>query len=386
MTTQTQISRPAPFIEDIGKDFAKSLIGVTGLPALAADISGQLTKRTIQDPEDASKFRLETDEELANRQQIARERFQTFQQTQAAQAPFAPEVAPQDILQQRAAERALSGLDSFKPFITTAQERFDRAGELGEEARGILGAEKLLGPLTGAQLATRDAQGNVVTPNLVEGSFMSPFQQQVIDTTLDEFDRQRQIQEQAIRDQQAQLGVLGAGRAGVQLAEFGSEAARQRALLQAGLQQQGFQDAVARRQQDIANRQGLAQSRLGVGQAQLGIGQFQAGLGSQVPGLQRADIQTLGQVGAAQQAQAQAQLDASREAARMAAFEPQERLGFLGQGVTGLMGGYPVRTTTTNIPNPTPLQTALGVGSTLAGIYGTIKGAGQPLINFGRKI
>ena len=207
--------------------------------------------------------------------------------------------------------------------------------------------------------------------------FMSPFQQQVIDTTLGEFDRQRQIQEQAIKDQQAQLGVLGAGRAGVQLSEFGSEAARQKALLQAGLQQQGFQDAVARRQQDIANRQGLAQSRLGVGQAELGLN-IQSGLGSQVPGLQRADIQTLGQVGAAQQAQAQAQLDASREAARMAAFEPQERLGFLGQGVTGLMGGYPVRTTTTNIPNPTPLQTALGVGSTLE-VYRTVTGKSNPL-------
>jgi len=360
MAIQEQRTLPAPFIEDIGQDFAKSLIGVTGLPALAADISGQLTKRTIQDPEDASKFRLETDEELANRQQIARERFQTFEQTKAAQAPFAPQVAPQDQLQIKAAERALSGLDAFQPFITKAQERFDRAGELGAEARaGILGAEGMLG--SGAGTGTGSIQ-----------DFMSPFQQQVIDTTLGEFDRQRQIQEQAIKDQQAQLGVLGAGRAGVQLSEFGSEAARQRALLQAGLQQQGFQDAVARRQQDIANRQGLAQSVLGLGQFQTGLGQFQTGLAQTVPGLQRADIQTLGQVGAAQQAQAQAERDASREAARMAAFEPQERVGFFGQGVTGLMGGYPARTTTTNIPNPTPLQTALGVGSTLAGIYGAV--------------
>jgi hypothetical protein len=367
MAIQETRTLPAPFIEDIGKDFAKNLIGVTGLPALAADISGQLTKRT--DPQTGE---LETDEAFANRQQAARERFQTFQQTQAAQAPFAPQVAGQDTLQTRAAELAASGIGSYEDFIKTAQERFDRAGELGEEARGILGAEKLLGPLTGAQLATRDAQGNVVTPNLVEGSFMSPFQQQVIDTTLAEFDRNRAIQEQAIKDQQAQLGVLGAGRAGVQLSEFGSEAARQRALLQAGLLQEGFNQAQAARQQDIANRQGLAQSALGIGQFQTGLGQFQSGLASQVPGLQRADIQTLGQVGAAQQAQEQAQLDASREAARMAAFEPQERVGFFGQGVTGLMGGYPARTTTTNIPNPTPLQTALGVGSTLAGIYGAV--------------
>ena len=347
MAVQEQISRPAPFIEDIGKDFAKSLIGVTGLPALAADISGQLTARTIQDPDDPSKFRLETDEELANRRQIAKERFQTFQQTQAAQQPFAPTVAGQDALQTQAATLAAQGVGSFQPFIDAAQAR------VGEAATGIAGAEAMLG--SGAGTGTGTIQ-----------DFMSPFQQQVIDTTLGEFDRQRQIQEQAIKDQQAQLGVLGAGRAGVQLSEFGSEAARQRALLQAGLQQQGFQEAVARRQQDIANRQGLAQSRLG-------LGQFQSGLASQVPGLQQAEISQLGRVGAVQQAQSQAEADATREAARMAAFEPQERVGFYGQGVTGLMGGYPVRSTTTNIPNPTPLQTALGVGSTLAGIYGSLQ-------------
>ena len=368
MAIQEQRTLPAPFIEDIGKDFAKSLIGVTGLPALAADISGQLTKRT-----DPATGELETDEAFQRRQDIAKERFQTFQQTQAAQAPFAPQVAAQDALQTQAATLAGQGVGSFQPFITAAQQQATDAGaQVGLAGTGIAGAEAMLG--SGAGTGTGSIQ-----------DFMSPFQQQVIDTTLGEFDRQRQIQEQAIKDQQAQLGVLGAGRAGVQLSEFGSEAARQRALLQAGLQQQGFQDAVARRQQDIANRQGLAQSRLGIGREELGIGQFQAGLGSQVPGLQRADIQTLGQVGAAQQAQAQAQLDASREAARMAAFEPQERVGFFGQGVTGLMGGYPARTTTTNIPNPTPLQTALGVGSTLAGIYGTVTGKSNPLFGLTNK-
>ena len=275
---------------------------------------------------------------------------------------FAPTVAAQDPLQTQAITLAQQGIGSFQPFVTAAQQ------QAGQAATGIAGAEAMLG--SGAGTGTGSIQ-----------DFMSPYQSQVIDATLTDFDRQRQIQEQAIRDQQAQLGVLGAGRAGVQLSEFGSEAARQRALLQAGLQQQGFQDAVARRQQDLANRQGLAQSRLGLGQAELGLGQFQAGLASQVPGLQRADIQTLGQVGAAQQAQAQAQLDASREAARMAAFEPQERVGFFGQGVTGLMGGYPARTTTTNIPNPTPLQTALGVGSTLAGIYGAVTNPGKINLN-----
>ena len=63
----------------------------------------------------------------------------------------------------------------------------------------------------------------------------------------------------------------------------------------------------------------------------------------------------------------------AREAARQAAFLPQEQLQQYGAQVTGLMGGYPGSTQQTFVPNPTPLQTALGVGTTLAGIYGAIK-------------
>ena len=158
MTTQTQISRPAPFIEDIGKDFAKSLIGVTGLPALAADISGQLTKRT-----DPATGELETDEAFQRRQDIAKERFQTFQQTQAAQAPFAPQVAAQDALQTQAATLAGQGVGSFQPFITAAQQQATDAGtQVGLAGTGIAGAEAMLG--SGAGTGTGSIQ-----------DFMSPF-------------------------------------------------------------------------------------------------------------------------------------------------------------------------------------------------------------------
>ena len=94
--------------------------------------------------------------------------------------------------------------------------------------------------------------------------FMSPYQSQVIDATLAEFDRNKAIQEQSIRDQQAALGALGSGRAGVQLAEFGTGAARERALLQAGLLQQGFNQAQGARQQDIQNRFGLGTAQQGI--------------------------------------------------------------------------------------------------------------------------
>ena len=274
---------------------------------------------------------------------------------------FAPTVAAQDPLQQQAATLAASGIGSFQPFVTAAQtQAADAATQLGTAATGIAGAESLLG--TGAGTGA----GSV-------SSYMSPYQTQVIDATLAEFDRNRAIQEQAIRDQQAQLGALGAGRAGVQLAEFGTGQARERALLQAGLLQQGFGQAQAARQQDLANRQALATQRAGLAGQQLGQAQFQSGLAQLVPSLQRGDISTLGSVGAIQQAQSQAQLDAQREANRLAAFEPYERLGTFGSGVAQLISGYPGQRQFTSVPNPTPLQTSLGIGATLAGIYGSLR-------------
>jgi hypothetical protein len=139
-------------------------------------------------------------------------------------------------------------------------------------------------------------------------------------------------------------------------------------LLQAGLLQQGFGQAQAARQQDIANRFGLAR-------AQQGLGAFQTGLGTTQQAATGTDIGRLGQLGALNQAQEQAQLDATREAARQATFLPQQQLDRFASQVTGLMGGYPASagTSQTVTPNPTPLQTALGVGTTLAGIYGAIK-------------
>ena len=49
-------------------------------------------------------------------------------------------------------------------------------------------------------------------------------------------------------------------------------------------------------------------------------------------GFQGQDIARLGSAGAIQQAQTQATLDAQREANRMAAYDPYERLGYMGAG------------------------------------------------------
>lgn len=248
---------------------------------------------------------------------------------------FAPSVAAQDPLQTQAASLAASGVGSYQPFLTAAQT-------------SLAGAQDLLGPGAGT------GAGSI-------SSFMSPYQSSVIDTTLSEFDRNRAIQEQNIRSQQAQLGVLGAGRAGVQLSEYGAGADRERAALQAQLLQQGFGQASAARQQDFGNR--------------LGIMAAQSGFAEAVPALQRADISTLGSVGAVQQAQAQAQLEAQRQANQLAAFEPQTRLDTYGRGITQLISGYPAAGSQfTQTPNLSPLETALGFGLGVADIFGKIRG------------
>ena len=345
MAVTTQRTLPAQFVEDLGKDLATQVVAQSGVPVVSTGLAGI----SQQAGESAADFQA--------RQQAA----QQFTTRQQSLAGLAPQVAQQDALQQRAqtiaeAQAGTTGLAAFQPFLTQAQQQAQLAGGLGTTA---------LGQLAGVQT------GAPTTQQVTD--FMSPYQAQVIDASLAEFDRNKQIQEQQIRDQQAALGVLGAGRAGVQLAEFGTGAARERALLQAGLLQEGFGQAMQARQQDIANRFGLAQATQGLGAFQSGLAGQQAALGTQAAGIAGTNISRLGSLGALNQAQAQAVLDAQREAARQATFLPQEQLDRFAGQVTGIMGGYPAQFQSTNVPNPTPLQTALGIGTTLAGIYGGLK-------------
>ena len=355
MATQTTVARPAPFVEKLGTNLAENVLAQQGVPIVTQGLAslGAMAQPTKQS--------FETDEQFKTRQDLfaAQQRAALgFEQRQQALAGLAPTVASQTAQQQEAlrlAEQAAgtTGIASFQPFLTEAQQAATDAGTT----------------LGGVQLGATAFQQGVQ-------DFMSPYQTQVIDATLAEFDRNKAIQEQSIRDQQAALGALGSGRAGVQLAEFGTGAARERALLQAGLLQQGFGQAMAARQQDIANRGALATQ-----QQQLGA--FQTGLGQTAGGIAGTNIGRLGQLGALNQAQEQAQLDATREAARQATFLPQEQLDRYASQVTGIMGGYPAQFSSTNVPNPTPLQTALGVGTTLAGIYGGLTNPGKVNFNLG---
>ena len=310
---------PPEFIEAAQKTFLADLTRQAGLPTV--------TTATTQQPG-------ETAEQFAARQAQA----QQFGITRAGMAEVAPKVADETQLQKDARAMA-SGLGSFQPFLTKATTAADAA-------TGLTG--------TGAPLPAGVQAGSIE-------AYRSPFQQQVIDTTLAEFDRQAQIR----KNQQAAAtlgvpGAFGGGREGVQLAEFDAASDRNRAALQAGLLQQSFENAANRRQQDLAN--------------QLSISQQQRGLGASAQDFSRAQISGLGTLGAAQQAQQQAVLDAQRQAAQMAVDDPRRRLSLLGTGITSItpgaggvtLGEAPMAAAAS------PLAQALGFGLMGADIYGRI--------------
>jgi hypothetical protein len=308
---------PPEFVEALGKTYAADLTRQAGIPSI--------TTATTQQPG-------ETAEQFAQRQAQA----QQFGITRAGMAELAPQVAAQDALQAAAYTQATdptTGLGSFQPFLTKATTAADAA-------------TALTGPMTAAQTT----------------AYMSPYQQQVIDTTLAEFDRQKQIQQNQLAAQTLGIpGAFGGGREGVQRAEFDATSGRNRAAIQSNLLQQGFQQAQAARQQDLANQQAIANQ--------------QRGLGAAAQDFSRAQIAGLGGLGAQQQAQNQAILDAQRQASQMAVDEPRRRLAMLGQGVAGLSGLGSVQISESpQAAQASPLTTALGLGLAGADIYGRIFG------------
>ena len=357
MAIQETRTLPAPFVDKLGTDLANQITAQAQIPVVAPGKEGiaQLTGESAED--------------FAKRQQAA----QQFDIRQQSLAGLAPQVAGLSGLEAAARGLAQEGLGSFQPFVDAAKSQAQTAGGiLGDAGTGLDRAGVDLGF---SQAVLGSTPLGAATSQEIQ-QFMSPYQSQVIDATLSEFDRNTAIREQQIRDQQTALGALGSGRAGVQLAEFGTGAARERALLQANLLQQGFGQAQAARQQDIQNRFGLGQAqaglagqRAGLAGAQLGQAQFQTGLASLLPGLQRADVGQLGALGAIDRSLSQAQLDAQRQATQQAAFMPQQQLDRYAAQVTGLMGGYPGGTRQEFIPQPTPLQSALGIATTLGGLY-----------------
>ena len=250
-------------------------------------------------------------------------------------------IAGEDPLQTQAINLATSGVGAYQPFLTAAQAA-------QQQAAGTVGG---LSGLTGA---------SAYQP------FMSPYQQQVIDTTLAEYDRSRTGDRQAIQDAAVATGNFGGGREGAMLGEYDARTLADRSALQAQMLQSGFTQAQSAADRAFTQGGQLASAQSGLGAAQMGLSNFQrAGLG--------ADVGALGQLGSLRQGLTQAQLTADQQAAQTAAYEPYGRLSQYGQGLTGLSGGVSAQAYAQ--PQPvSPMSQAIGTALGVGGLYGKIFG------------
>ena len=137
-----------------------------------------------------------------------------------------------------------------------------------------------------------------------------------------------------------------------------------RALLQSGMLQQGFNQANTNANQAFNQQGQLFQGAQNLGADQQRMAQL-------VPGLYGSDVQSLQQAGTGQQLQAQNVLDQQREANRMAAYEPYERLGYMGAGMGNVMGGAMGQYNSSITPNKSALENAIGIAALG---YGMTKG------------
>ena len=278
---------------------------------------------------------------------------------------FAPSVVGLGALQQQAQQKAATqaGLGTLQFAPTTGAV----AGVTGQ---GVAGFEPFLQTaqqtMGGVQPFITAAAGR--TGPTAFQAFESPYQTAVRDATLASFDEQAEARRQGIRDQAAAIGSLGAGRTGVQLAEYDRKSDMDRALLQAQLNQAGFTQANQLAAQAFGQQGQLAGLQSGLAGQQLGLAQIQPQLAAQSIGM----AQGIGQQDLAFR---QAIQDAQAQANQMAAFEPINRLARFGQGLTGVGGGLGSVQTMTGpaAPQQSPLAGAIntGIGAfTLGKLFG----------------
>jgi hypothetical protein len=296
-------SLPPQFVEDLGKDYATQLTGLTSQKM------------------DTTKFQ--------------------------------PMVAGQDQAQTDAYNLATTqgqGIGAYAPYLSQAGAYQTGTGSFAGQPTNMMGSQDYL-----------QQQGTMSGPNAYQ-QFMSPYQQDVIDATMSEYDTQAAKGITGIGMNAAMSGNLGGGREGVMRSEYQNKSDMNRALLQSGMLQSGFNQANTNANQAFNQQGQLFQGSQNLGADQQRMAQL-------VPGLYGSDVSTLQGAGTNQQLQAQNVLDQQREANRMAAYEPYERLGYMGAGMGNVMGGAMGQYQSQVTPNQSPLQQAIGIASLGYGAY-----------------
>jgi len=281
MATETQISRPAPFIETMGKTFGEGIMRLGAKPI------------------DTTKF----------------------QPTVAYQGALGQEA------QQAAAAQAGLGQLTFDPTTGAVTGVGAGTGVSGYE-QYLTGAAGLRGPGAGTGVGSIE-------------SYMSPYTTNVIDAMKQQMQDQKTQQDIQRNAQTVGAGAFGGARSGVAQSVADTEYNRMVGQMSAQQYGQAYQQAVGARQQDLQTNLGLAQLQ---------------------PQLAMQGQQALAGVGQQEQAYRQAIADTTAQQQKMSLYEPYQRYGFMGEQLTGIMGGYPGGTRMTTTPSASPMQQMMGMG------------------------
>ena len=281
MATETTISRPAPFIETMGKTFGEGVMRLGAKPI------------------DTTKFQ--------------------------------PTVAYQGAVgqagQQAAAAQAGLGQLTFDPTTGAVTGVGQGTGVAGYE-QYLTGAQGLMGPGAGT------GAGSVA-------SYMSPYTTNVIDAMEQQMQDVKTQQDQERAAQAVGAGAFGGARQGVQKSVADTEYNRMVGQMAAQQYGQAYQQAVGARQQDLQTNLGLAQLQ---------------------PQLAQQNIQNITGMGQQEQQYRQAMADTIAQQQKMSLYEPYQRYGFMGEQLTGIMGGYPGGTRMQTTPSSSPMQQMMGMG------------------------
>jgi len=244
-----------------------------------------------------------------------------------------PKVAGQTAFQQKGAQRLadMYGMGDIQRDATGQVTGF-------QDPTGIASYQPYLDQISQQQL---------LDPTQGYKDFMSPYQKEIIDTTMQEYDVQAGRGRQRISDQAMTAGAFGGGRHGVEMGMYQSESDRNRAAILAGLYGQGYGQALTQQQQQLANLQGQVGFETGL--EQQGIGALQA-LGAEGQMLEQQKLNQL-----ALGAQQGFQLPMQRV---------QDVANIYG-GIAGAMPGSP-----TQPFQPMPLATGIGGGLSAAYMMG----------------
>ena len=276
-------------------------------------------------------------------------------------AGFTPE-------QQQAFGLASSGIGSYAPYLQQAQQQ-----------AGLGATTQAIGAGTMAQ-ASPYLQGAAQSYDPTSAqAFMDPYQQNVTQEALKEYERQTDIARTGLATSAQKAGAFGGSRMGVQEAELDRNLADIKSRRVFEDMSRNYQQAQGasmgsfadQQQRQLAAGQGLGQLGQGFGQlglSQASVGKTQAGLGALGQQMGQADIQSLLGIGGMQQNLGQAQMEANRQQQLMAQREPYTRLGFASDILRGAPSGSMQYTTQ---PQTNPYAQALGLGIAGLGAMGS---------------